>query len=157
MAGNVSGEIKAEPNLTPLLDVVFQLITFFMLVFRISSDNFDSRVHLPVAGAARPLDASAVDLDILVLNIDQDGRLLWNGQVLDIEGAIKEIRRQGNLARTNLKVTKKQELKEGDPLPTTVVFRADRRVPFSTVYRYISSCQQNGFTKFALKAMNAEG
>ena len=29
MAGSVTGEVRAEPNLTPLLDVVFQLITFY--------------------------------------------------------------------------------------------------------------------------------
>jgi biopolymer transport protein ExbD len=157
MAGNVSSELKAEPNLTPLLDVVFQLITFFILVFRISGENYDARVRLPVAGAARPLEGSAVDQDRIVLNIDPDGRLLWSGQVLDIESAIKQIRQQAQLTRLNLKVSKKLDLKEGDPLPATVIFRADRRVPFSTIYRYISSCQQNGFHKFALKAMNSEG
>ena len=36
MAGSVSSELQAEPNLTPLLDVVFQLITFFMLVINFS-------------------------------------------------------------------------------------------------------------------------
>ena len=30
MAASTSSELRAEPNLTPLLDVVFQLITFFM-------------------------------------------------------------------------------------------------------------------------------
>ena len=45
---------KAEPNLTPLLDIVFQLITFFMLVINFSNENYDARVRLPVAGSARP-------------------------------------------------------------------------------------------------------
>ena len=46
---------KAEPNLTPLLDVVFQLITFFMLVINFSSENYDQRVRLPVAESAVPV------------------------------------------------------------------------------------------------------
>ena len=32
MSGKLSQEVKAEPNLTPILDMVFQLVTFFMLV-----------------------------------------------------------------------------------------------------------------------------
>ena len=49
MSASMSAE-KAEPNLTPLLDVVFQLITFFMLVINFSNENYDARVRLPVAG-----------------------------------------------------------------------------------------------------------
>ena len=30
-------KIKAQPNLTPMLDMVFQLITFFMLVINFKS------------------------------------------------------------------------------------------------------------------------
>ena len=48
--------MKAEPNLTPLLDIVFQLITFFMLVINFSNENYDQRVRLPVAGSARPVE-----------------------------------------------------------------------------------------------------
>ena len=59
MSASMSQGLKAEPNLTPLLDVVFQLITFFMLVINFSQDNYDSRIKLPVAGSARPLDDAA--------------------------------------------------------------------------------------------------
>lgn len=156
MGGSIGGEIKAEPNMTPLLDVVFQLITFFMLVFKISSSEFDSRVRLPVAGAATPVDAADADRDFFVLNLDSDGRLLWNGQALDIESAIKQIRDQAAVSRRNAERVQKKDLKEGEPLPTRVVFRADRRVPFATIYRFIAACQANGFTRFHLKAMNAE-
>ena len=37
MAGRLSQDVKAEPNLTPILDMVFQLITFFMLVINFKS------------------------------------------------------------------------------------------------------------------------
>ena len=59
MSASISTELKAEPNLTPLLDVVFQLITFFMLVINFSSENYDQRVRLPVAGSARPVEEDA--------------------------------------------------------------------------------------------------
>src|SRR5262245_24957900 len=154
MSGSVTGEIRAEPNLTPLLDVVFQLITFFMLVFKISGDNYDQRVRLPVAGSVRPIENASADEDRLVLNIDGEGRLLWNGQALGVDEAIKELQTQARLSELNQKIGGKA--KPGDPLPTTIVLRADRKASFAMVYRYIQACQGYRFTKFALKAMNAE-
>jgi biopolymer transport protein ExbD len=42
------GAIKAEPNLVPLLDVVLQLIMFFMLTVKfVSNESQDERVKLP--------------------------------------------------------------------------------------------------------------
>ena len=82
MAGRMRSEFKAEPNLTPLLDVVFQLITFFMLVINFSSENYDQRVRLPIAESARPIeDEQRVSEDRLVLNVDSEGHLLIGGEV----------------------------------------------------------------------------
>jgi biopolymer transport protein ExbD len=154
MAGSATGEIKAEPNLTPLLDVVFQLITFFMLVFKISGDNFDQHVRLPVAGSARPLEGKQAVEDRLVLNIDSKGRLLWEGKPLDFGQGMSKIREQANLMKLNRKFAGKAA--DDGTLPATIVLRADRGADFGRVYRYITACQGHGFTKFALKAMNAE-
>ncbi len=151
MSGSVSGEIKAEPNLTPLLDVVFQLITFFMMVINFSSDTYDQRVRLPVAGSARPVEAGKEDR--LVFNIDRDGKLIWNGELLGTELAVREIGTQATLTRRSVSTADKK-LKPGDPLPTTIVLRADKDTPFSQLYRYITACQANGFQKFAMKAMS---
>ena len=54
MSGSVSNAAKAEPNLTPILDMVFQLITFFMLVINFKSAELDLSLKLPVVGSARP-------------------------------------------------------------------------------------------------------
>src|SRR5947209_15374885 len=104
MSGKMVGEISAEPNLTPLLDVVFQLITFFMLCINFSQDNYDQRVRLPVAGSARPVEVARAGEDRLVLNVDRQGRLLFNGQVYDTAGAIRQIDIQAQLVRLNAKV-----------------------------------------------------
>ena len=56
MAGRMSQEVKAEPNLTPMLDMVFQLITFFMLVMKFKSAEIDFNLSLPVVGSARPVE-----------------------------------------------------------------------------------------------------
>ncbi|MEO6808278.1 MAG: biopolymer transporter ExbD [Isosphaeraceae bacterium] len=156
MSGSVSSEVRAEPNLTPLLDIVFQLITFFMMVINFSKDAYDARVRLPVAGSAKPVDASPHD-DRLVLNLDRDGRLLVPGEVPQgTEEAINWIKQQARLTRINLEFAGKK-LKAGEALPTTLVIRADKGTPYSQFFRIVTACQAEGFQKFALKAMNSEG
>jgi biopolymer transport protein ExbD len=145
---------KAEPNLTPLLDIVFQLITFFMLVINFSNENYDARVRLPVAGSARTAEegAKAANEDRLVLNVDRQGHLLMSGQLLPASKALQEIKHQADLVKLNLKAAGLKADASGG-LPTTIIVRADRDTPFSSLYTLISACQSNGFRKFALKAM----
>jgi biopolymer transport protein ExbD len=153
MSASTSAD-KAEPNLTPLLDVVFQLITFFMLVINFSRDNNDARVRLPVAGSARPVeegDKAAVE-DRLVLNVDRQGHMLMSGRVLTSTQAIQEIKHQADLVKLNARAAGIKPDPSGG-LPTTIILRADRDTPFSSIYTLITACQANGFRKFALKAM----
>jgi biopolymer transport protein ExbD len=153
MSASTSAD-KAEPNLTPLLDVVFQLITFFMLVINFSNENYDARVRLPVAGSARPIEEGekAAAEDRLVLNVDRQGHLLMNGRVLTSSKALQEIKHQADLVKLNLRAAGIKPDASGG-LPTTIILRADRDTPFSSLYTLITACQANGFRKFALKAM----
>ncbi len=156
MAASMTSELKAEPNLTPLLDVVFQLITFFMLVINFSSENYDQRVRLPVAESARPIDdEQRVSEDRLVLNVDSEGHLLIGGEVQPLHKAIQTIKHQADLVRLNLKAAGAQSSTPTASLPTTIIFRADRDATFGSLISLIKACQSNGFRKFALKAMNS--
>jgi biopolymer transport protein ExbD len=155
MSASMSSEVKAEPNLTPLLDVVFQLITFFMLVINFTTENYDQRVHLPVAETARPVEESQqISEDRLVLNIDSEGHLLIGGEVQPLHKAIQSIKHQADLVKLNLKVAGTKYDANGG-LPTTIVLRADKETSFSSLNNLIKACQSNGFRKFALKAMTA--
>ena len=153
MSASKSSETKAEPNLTPLLDVVFQLITFFMLVINFSNDNYDQRVKLPVAGTAHPVEEGAkLDEDRLVINVDKEGHLLMSGEVMTAGKAQQEIKHQADLVKLNLKVAGVKFV-AANGLPTTVVLRADRDATFSSFYGLVTACQANGFHKFSLKTM----
>ena len=156
MAGAMVDEIRAEPNLTPLLDVVFQLIAFFMLCINFSQDNYDQRIRLPVAGSAQPVEGAKAEEDRLVLNIDREGNLLFNGRVYDTEGALRQIDIQAQVIRLGVKIAG-EEIDPGEGLPTTIVLRADRDTPFAQFYRLITACQDKGFRKFSLKAMSPGG
>jgi biopolymer transport protein ExbD len=155
MAAALTSEFKAEPNLTPLLDVVFQLITFFMLVINFSSENYDQRVRLPVAESARPAEEeSRVSEDRLVLNVDKDGHLLMGGEVQPLHKAIQTIKHQADLVKLNLKASGAKPDPSGS-LPTTIILRADKDATFSSLISLIKACQSNGFRKFRLKAMSS--
>ena len=141
-----------KPNLTPILDMVFQLITFFMLVINFKSASMDMSLKLPVIGSARPLDTKGQD-DILVLNIDKKGRLnIYGGIRDDVETYIS------GEALASMKVAQRANpaFKRGDPLPTIVVIRADRSTPFSLLNNVLEKCRENGYLKFSFKALSAE-
>jgi biopolymer transport protein ExbD len=145
-------DVKYQPDLTPLLDVVFQLMTFFIMVSNFNQEVYDQRVRLPVAGSARPILNPAEDK--LVLNIDETGRLLVASQALSADEALKHIRFQADLARLNADAAG-IALSAGEPLPTTVILRADRQAPFTEVFRLIRACQDVNFSRFDLRALSA--
>jgi biopolymer transport protein ExbD len=155
MSASMGTEFKAEPNLTPLLDVVFQLITFFMLVINFSSENYDQRVRLPVAESAVPVAEEArVSEDRLVLNVDKDGHLLIGGEVQPLHKAIQTIKHQADLVKLNLKAAGTKPDPTGT-LPTMIILRGDRDATFSSLNSLIKACESQGFKKFQFKAMNS--
>ena len=151
MSGSLSTEVKAEPNLTPILDMVFQLITFFMLVINFKSAEMDLSLKLPVVGSARPVETHG-QRGLLVLNIDNAGNLkIYGHPISEVE---KYVAREANAVRMSERIEAGSEASQD--LPTTIVVRADRATPFKMINRVIKACQDNGFRKFALKAMNKE-
>jgi biopolymer transport protein ExbD len=151
MSGSVQGGVKAEPNLTPVLDMVFQLITFFLLIINFKSAEIDANLKLPVVGSARPPanDPRKPPITgVMVLNIDQKGNVKTTVQISDLNNFF---RRWADADRHtyNLKLQP-----DGTPpeLPTIVVIRADKATPFVAVYHVIDTARNNGFRQFALKA-----
>jgi biopolymer transport protein ExbD len=149
MSASMMQKTKAEPNLTPILDMVFQLITFFMLVINFKSAALDMSLRLPVVGSARPVDTKGME-DLVILNITKDGKLMVYGIPKEIESFIA-----GEAQASLLWARRaKPELKFGDELPSMVVIRADKDTPFKLLNRVIKACQDNGYRRFALKALN---
>jgi biopolymer transport protein ExbD len=130
--------------------MVFQLITFFMLVINFKAAQLDLSLNLPVVGSARPVDTKGAQ-DLLVLNIDRQGELTVYGVARDVESYIASEAQASRL--TSRRGGK--PIEPGEELPTIVVIRADQSMPFSLLNRVIQACQKNGFRNFALKAMNA--
>ena len=152
MAARRKGSVKAEPNLTPILDMVFQLITFFVLVVNFKSAELDLTLNLPVIGSARPAPINTNRL--LVLNVENN-----KGEIgLSVMGvpyrkdAIKPYLQHestGALAAAGMTF---DDVKDGSKeLPDMMVIRADAKCPFGHVNYVITSCQEVGFRRFTLK------
>lgn len=140
----------AEPNLTPILDMVFQLITFFMLVINFKGASLDQSLQLPVLGSARPLEWKG-EHEPLVLNVNNEGQIKVYGIVKPAEAYIsaeaKDVRDQ-------------IVAKGGDPkaeLPVPVILRVDKGTRFHLVNHIIKVCQENGYRQFSMSAMSDKG
>ena len=141
-----------EPNLTPILDMVFQLITFFMLVINFKGASMDLTLQLPVLGSARPLEYAGT-LEPIVLNIDPKGGVKAFGQPIVVNEFVPH---QAKMLKLQLKALGKP-LAEGDELPVPVIIRADKVTDFATVLGVIRLCQAQGYRNIALSAMNRQG
>lgn len=147
MSAVLSRAMKAEPDLTPMLDMVFQLITFFMLVINFKAATVDPSIQLPEIGSARPVSVSD-ESNVVVLNIAADGSLNVFGQ--SHADAVKFLELEAAAEREAVK------LKTSEELSTTVVVRADRQTEFTKVNRVLMACQELGFRKVSLKVLDQE-
>src|SRR5262245_29986228 len=139
MSSSLSHSASAEPNLTPILDMVFQLITFFMLVINFKTAAMDLDLKLPVVGSARPVDTQGQE-DLLILNVNSQGQLRVYGQMIaDVASYI------ASEAQASLLVARRtnSQVKMGDELPSTVVIRADKSTPFAMLNQIVQVCQNN--------------
>src|SRR5260370_39847982 len=78
MSHIAGADIKSEPNLIPLLDLVFQLIMFFMICVNFVSEQVNESIMLPISQSARAMDKGEVE--VLVLNMDPEGKVMVVGR-----------------------------------------------------------------------------
>ncbi|VTS03588.1 ExbD/TolR family protein [Tuwongella immobilis] len=147
-------EDTGAPNLTPLLDVVLQLIMFFMLCANFVMEQVNESIKLPEATAAKALDRTQTSL--LYLNV------AFNGHVLRTDGPPltnpKELevymRNQYRDIQAILRADKKGATEK---VETTVIIRADARCTFEQVYNVMLACKAAGFEKLQLRAIVSDG
>lgn len=142
-----------ELNLTPLLDVVLQLIVFFMVLvhFGTKIEGDIASVRLPVAPAALPV--GDLGLDRLVVSVDRDGKLIADGALRDGPSARLWWTDQVSRRRQGRRILGAP----GEELPTQVVIRADRSAPYGEVRKTLAEAQASGFAHFTLVVLRPEG
>ncbi len=148
MSGSLSHAANADPNLTPILDMVFQLITFFMLVINFKANEMDQQMLLPVVGSARPSDKG--NQQLLMLNINKKGDFTVFGRAYT-DDQMKAFIENRALADRLTERRKQSDFADDADLPTLVIVRADQNTPFKRLNDVLTLCQKNGYREFALR------
>ena len=120
-------------SLTPLIDVVFLLLVFFLVATEFAEQEREIRVQLPEASEAQPLTRKPSEL---FLNIDAQGRYFVSGKTLtldELDSALK-------MAWVN------------NPGRASVIIRADKRCPWQFVVAAINSCLKANIRDYKVTA-----
>jgi len=144
--GGGANEVSAVPNLTPLLDLVLQLLMFFMMCVNFVSDQFVDGIHLPVAQTARPMDATETGF-VLFLNMKTSGELIVPGMdtPLATSGDIRFYLKQ--------QYADDERAEKDRASKRSIVIRADGATDYEKVYGLLSICKEVGFKKLQLRAI----
>ena len=131
--------IQDEPsiNLTPLIDVVFLLLIFFMVTTTFTKETC-LQVNLPEA-EAETLSTQSERLEIVV---SRDGSLALNGQTL-VNGRVETLLR--GLA-----------LESDGNLDLPVVIVADSQASHQSVVTAIDAIGQAGFARLSIATQRSE-
>jgi len=124
-------------NLTPLIDVVFQLLLFFLVVTRFASEDRELDVMLPAASEAKPLIAQPRELFV---NIDHQGQYFVQGKIVSGD-EVERILRQA--AADN-------------PASQSVIIRADKRVQLDSAVFVMNACNKAGIFDYTLTTSGEE-
>lgn len=155
MARKRDAGAASKPDMTPMMDVCFQLIIFFTLVMTIAKDEFAQKVALPLAKNP-PISEDEQVPDSININVDPEGMLLGWGPPIDMRSpaGVRDFR-QLLLVESNLaKEAQPQWRDQG--LNTTVIVRVSTDVEFDVFRKIMELCREMGFNKFQLKAQPPE-
>ena len=129
----------AEGDLTPMIDMVFQLIAFFMVLINFAQTESNDRVKLPSIQLVRPPE---VPLEFpIILHVAQDGEIILGGD--DYTAETLRVGLQKELA-----VIKAEGKTVGD---ANVVIRAHKDTSAGDVQEVIRVAQEQQLENFALR------
>jgi biopolymer transport protein ExbD len=154
MLGAGTSEIKAEPNLVPLLDLVFQLIMFFMVCVNFVSQQVNEAIKLPVAQSARPMDKT--EQDVLFLNVDQNGKLIVPGREQPLT-TLPQMRVYLRQVYADAKQAAQERGDKNGKVKTAIVIRADKRTTYLKIFELLQLCKDVGYQKLQLRALTQAG
>lgn len=131
------GEEEVDVNLTPLIDVVFLLLIFFMVSTTFVRES-EIELTLPEASA----DVRENPVDVIDVAIDGSGRFFVNGNAL---------------INTQLE-TVKQALSDVRPadVEPVVIISADAKASHQSVVTVMDAARQIGLTRITFPTINRD-
>ena len=118
-------------SVTPLIDVVFLLLIFFLVSSRFEEEERELELNLPTVTEALPATAQP---DEIVINIDKDGKYFIDGAFRQLEQVEQILRR----AQSN------------NPLTQAVVIRTDKDTKSQYLLVVFGICKKVGIHNYGV-------
>ena len=134
-------EESVDVNMTPLIDVVFLLLIFFMV-----TTTFDRHARLKVSLPESSAKTTQQQKEPLVLSIDAKGNYFLNDRQI-VNQQLATLKQA--LLKTIGKDTK--DLKD-----VALVLRADANTPHQSVVRAMDAASQIGLTKLSIATVEGK-
>ena len=124
------GQDEPEFSMAPMIDVVFQLLIFFMVSTTYSTDEKELGVELPTAQSGQAAGGSPQEL---VINVFKDGRVTLAGHqvsIAELDRALEQAARENRA--------------------TQVTIRGDRLASHASIVAVMDACGVAGLSNLAL-------
>src|SRR5262249_53549449 len=143
-------EEKCEPNFIPLLDLVLQLVMFFMICANFVLEQTDVAIVLPRAVAAQAITAN--DGQVIYLNINEKGELLLppSERYTNPDGTETKILTNAKAIEIYLKRRSHEE--EGSDKRSLIILRVHKLCPFEKTFEIMQACRNVGYQRVQLRA-----
>lgn len=138
-------EMSAECDMTPMIDMTFQLIIFLMLMVNFSEADQNALVQLPSSELAKPADKPLEKP--ITLNVLDTGEVIVGGQTVLLDGLKALLGREAEAIEA-----------EGKKVSDAhIIIRGHGNAPTGMIQEIVKACQQAKFERFALRAKEEVG
>jgi len=118
-------------SVTPLIDIVFLLLIFFLVVSRFEQEERDVDVNLPQASAAEPTIFPGKEIFVTVT---PDGEFYLDGKVQTVAGLERQL----------------QNLHQNNPGRQRVTIRADQESRTAHLVAVINACNRANIREYTI-------
>lgn len=140
--------------MTPMIDIIFQLIAFFMVINNFEQSQVDERVKLPKDQLARPREKKAEDNYVLNIGFERNKQgEITGGPYVFYDGKQIPVNEFNAVIEREKKV---MAIAEREFTELTVEIRADGHLKTGQIQEVIQMAQEVGFQKFTLKATQSD-
>ncbi len=117
-------ELSTSIELTPIIDMVFLLLIFFLVATTFHQTEREMQIALPVASSSAPISAI---LQELIVNVDADGRIIVAGRTVEAQ-ELRSMVEQAVAVNPDQKVT----------------LRGDRHTAYANIVTVLDICKGAG-------------
>ena len=128
-----------EGDMTPMIDMTFQLIAFFMVLINFAQTEANDHVKLPSSQLVKPPEV-ALEFPI-VLHVGRDGAIYLGGDDYTPETLVVGLRQELSVVKAEGK----------SPADANVVIRAHKDAAAGDVQEVIRVAQEQKLENFALR------